>query len=294
MEFPSNAYPWMALEARGIECRLAKNRDGRVTRRRSRGAESTRGRASSPSPGSPSTTAGSIPSRRSARFCRARGILFVVDGIQGLGQLPIDVRRAGVDVLAADAHKWLYGLEGGAIFYVAESAREKVPAAASPAGGTSGPARATSTTGSSCWPGARRYEPGTLPTAQPRGLVGGARPAPGDGGRDRAREESSRRPPRCATASRPAAGGARRRTRSPPESRRRAALRRRPGHGEGARGARRHRLAARGGRALLAARGKRRLGSRAGAGDRRRDRRGPPSAPFSLDEKSDASRLASS
>ena len=31
MEFPSNAYPWMALEERGIACRLAKSRDGRVT-----------------------------------------------------------------------------------------------------------------------------------------------------------------------------------------------------------------------------------------------------------------------
>src|SRR5262249_10995868 len=31
MEFPSNAYPWLALENRGVECRLAKNRGGRVT-----------------------------------------------------------------------------------------------------------------------------------------------------------------------------------------------------------------------------------------------------------------------
>src|SRR5205085_11758325 len=31
MEFPSNAYPWMGLEDRGVECRMAKSRDGRVT-----------------------------------------------------------------------------------------------------------------------------------------------------------------------------------------------------------------------------------------------------------------------
>ena len=30
MEFPSNAYPWQALERRGVECRVARNRDGRV------------------------------------------------------------------------------------------------------------------------------------------------------------------------------------------------------------------------------------------------------------------------
>src|SRR5439155_1481389 len=31
MEFPSNAYPWLMLEKRGVECRLAKNREGCVT-----------------------------------------------------------------------------------------------------------------------------------------------------------------------------------------------------------------------------------------------------------------------
>jgi len=31
MEFPSNAWPWRALEARGVECRIAASREGRVT-----------------------------------------------------------------------------------------------------------------------------------------------------------------------------------------------------------------------------------------------------------------------
>ena len=69
-----------------------------------------------------------FPLEELAAFCRERGILLVVDAIQGLGLLPMDVRRAGVDVLAADAHKWLYGPEGCAIFYVSEEARDRVPA----------------------------------------------------------------------------------------------------------------------------------------------------------------------
>src|SRR5207253_8409549 len=60
-------------------------------------------------------------------FCREKGILFVVDGIQGLGALPIDVEEAGIDVLAADSHKWLLGTESSTVFYVAEGARERVP-----------------------------------------------------------------------------------------------------------------------------------------------------------------------
>ncbi|MDJ0864566.1 MAG: aminotransferase class V-fold PLP-dependent enzyme [Myxococcota bacterium] len=46
------------------------------------------------------------------------GVLFVVDGIQGLGALPIDVRSAGVDFLAAGAHKWLLGVSGTGVLYV--------------------------------------------------------------------------------------------------------------------------------------------------------------------------------
>ncbi len=46
------------------------------------------------------------------------GVLFVVDGIQGLGVLPIDVRAAHIHFLAAGAHKWLLGVSGTGILYV--------------------------------------------------------------------------------------------------------------------------------------------------------------------------------
>ena len=44
--------------------------------------------------------------------------VFVVDGIQGLGAFPIDVRAAQVDFLAAGAHKWLLGVSGSGVLYV--------------------------------------------------------------------------------------------------------------------------------------------------------------------------------
>jgi len=61
------------------------------------------------------------------RFCRERGILLIVDAIQGLGALPMDVRETQIDVLVADGHKWLLGAEACAVFFVAESARERIP-----------------------------------------------------------------------------------------------------------------------------------------------------------------------
>jgi selenocysteine lyase/cysteine desulfurase len=53
------------------------------------------------------------------KLCAERNVLFCVDAIQSVGVLPIDVRRARIDFLAADGHKWICGPEGAAIFYVA-------------------------------------------------------------------------------------------------------------------------------------------------------------------------------
>lgn len=52
------------------------------------------------------------------------GVLFIVDAIQGLGVLPIDVRAARIDLLAAGAHKWLLGAPGTGILY---ARRELLP-----------------------------------------------------------------------------------------------------------------------------------------------------------------------
>lgn len=49
--------------------------------------------------------------------CRKRRILFCVDAIQSLGVLPLDIQQTGVDFAMADAHKWLLGPEGIALFY---------------------------------------------------------------------------------------------------------------------------------------------------------------------------------
>jgi len=50
------------------------------------------------------------------RFLRERGVLFCLDGIQSFGVLRTSMKF--VDFAAADAHKWLLGPLGTAIFYV--------------------------------------------------------------------------------------------------------------------------------------------------------------------------------
>jgi selenocysteine lyase/cysteine desulfurase len=50
--------------------------------------------------------------------CRARGIRFVVDAIQGLGALTLDVSRTPIDLLACGAQKWLLAPWGSGFTYV--------------------------------------------------------------------------------------------------------------------------------------------------------------------------------
>jgi selenocysteine lyase/cysteine desulfurase len=52
------------------------------------------------------------------RFCRERGILFVVDAIQAIGHMPIDVQAMGIDVLATGGQKSILGLPGVGFMYV--------------------------------------------------------------------------------------------------------------------------------------------------------------------------------
>ena len=168
MEFPANFYPWRLLEKRGVEYRLAKNREGRVTAEDIAAVVDARTRIVAVS-WVAFHNGWVYPIEEIGRFCRERGVLLVVDAIQGLGALPLDVSKAGIDVLVADPHKWLLGPEACALFYVFEGAREKVPPTL---GGwwnlkTQG---VYFDYGGELHRSARRYEPGSLPTAQIAGL----------------------------------------------------------------------------------------------------------------------------
>jgi cysteine desulfurase / selenocysteine lyase len=169
MEFPSNAYPWMSLEKRGVESRLARHRSGRITLGDI--AERVDARTRIVAVSWVAFHNGWVyPIEEIGRFCRERGILFVLDAIQGLGALPIDVEKAGVDVLSADGHKWLFSAEGCAIFFVSEKARDRVPAAFSGWWNVQHE-RSYLEYKLDLYSSARRYEPGTLPAANIAGLA---------------------------------------------------------------------------------------------------------------------------
>ncbi len=58
--------------------------------------------------------------------CRERDILFCVDAIQGLGAVRLDVQAGKADFVMADAHKWMLGPEGIALFYCRQTVMEQL------------------------------------------------------------------------------------------------------------------------------------------------------------------------
>lgn len=61
-----------------------------------------------------------------AEVAHRHGAILVVDLIQGLGVIPADVTRWGVDAAAAGAHKWMLGPEGIGVLTTTPSLRERL------------------------------------------------------------------------------------------------------------------------------------------------------------------------
>jgi selenocysteine lyase/cysteine desulfurase len=125
-EFPANVVPWMRIKREfGVEVKMARECECRLETEEILSLIDDRTRV----------VALSFVEFASGfrndlatigRHCRERDVLFVVDAIQGLGALGIDVEACAIDALSADAHKFLLGPEGTALFYVSRRAMERV------------------------------------------------------------------------------------------------------------------------------------------------------------------------
>jgi cysteine desulfurase/selenocysteine lyase len=117
-EYPSNVYPWQHWQERGVTLDFAPL-----------GATPAEFMAGFVAALGPQTrvvslsavhwcTGMPLPLEEIGTICAGRGIDFIVDGAQGVGLVPIDVRRMGITALGFSAWKWLLGPIGLGAFFV--------------------------------------------------------------------------------------------------------------------------------------------------------------------------------
>ena len=124
-EFPANVFPWLNLASRGVETRFLKVESERFTVEDIARSVNSRTRAVSMS--AVSFTSGFRCNLESiGDLCNDMGIFLIVDAIQALGALNIDIEKCRIDLMSADAHKWLLGPQGAGIVYLSESFLDKL------------------------------------------------------------------------------------------------------------------------------------------------------------------------
>lgn len=117
-EFPSCVYPFQALGSRGISLELVPRVNGLPD-------EDTLVAAIA----RPDVVAVVISwvqfangfvadLKRIGEACRANGVFFIVDGIQGCGVIPIDIHSLPIDIFASGAQKWQLSPWGTGFVYV--------------------------------------------------------------------------------------------------------------------------------------------------------------------------------
>jgi cysteine desulfurase/selenocysteine lyase len=125
VEFPANTYPWTNLERKGVVVKFipTTNRFFDIDIFKKAITKNTRLFSISfvqffNGFRNDIETLGEI--------CEEHGIFFVVDGIQGVGNVPIDVKKAKIDLLACGCQKWLLSPQSCGFFYLSKKPKIEV------------------------------------------------------------------------------------------------------------------------------------------------------------------------
>jgi selenocysteine lyase/cysteine desulfurase len=121
-DFPANVYPWMAM-ARDVGCEF------RLVPCQARLFDEDALLAAIEQPRVKALVVSWVSFESGMRLdldrlgaaCRARGVYFVVDAIQGMGPLTLDVRTTPIDILACGTQKWLLSPWGSGFVYVRDA-----------------------------------------------------------------------------------------------------------------------------------------------------------------------------
>lgn len=124
-EFPANVYPWAGREAYSLELVPVGSEgwpdEARILERLEDPRVAVLALSSVQF-----STGYKADLAKLGEACRARDVIFVVDAIQSLGQIPLDVASTPVDIVAAGGHKWLCGPLGSGFLYVRDCVQERL------------------------------------------------------------------------------------------------------------------------------------------------------------------------
>ncbi len=125
VEFPANTYPWTNLRQKGINVEFVPSTNRCFDIDKFVQAIDAKTRVLSLSFvqffngfRNDLKTIGEI--------CREKDIFFVVDGIQGIGNLDLDIKECQIDFMACGAQKWLMSSLGTGFIYLSSEAKRNV------------------------------------------------------------------------------------------------------------------------------------------------------------------------
>jgi selenocysteine lyase/cysteine desulfurase len=126
-EFPSNAYPWFALEERGVRVETIGRAGHPLTVDEVANALDAGGRVRALSLAAVHYPTGDVHRLDElADVLHAREAILVVDASQAAGAVAIDWRASGVDAIAVSGYKWLLGPYGTGILWVRSEVRDSL------------------------------------------------------------------------------------------------------------------------------------------------------------------------
>lgn len=73
-----------------------------------------------------SSTAMRMPVAQICRRAREEGLLSVVDAAHAPGQIPVDLRQLGADIVIGNCHKWMLAPKGSAFLYVRRELQDRI------------------------------------------------------------------------------------------------------------------------------------------------------------------------
>lgn len=126
VEFPAVIYVWRAAaETRGLKLRILKSKEGGFDIEDFRKKIGKRTKVLSLSYVQ-FFNGYKNDMKTLSDICKKHGLYFIVDGIQGMGTEPINVRKLGIDLFTSGCQKWMLAPQGCGFFYLADSIRDKI------------------------------------------------------------------------------------------------------------------------------------------------------------------------